>query len=508
MAPSVDQPSAEEPGRTPAHKVRTRAEAKPRLEALETRCLMSGSHGSIDRFFVQSHELPAVAGAYDRIARHVRGHRHAIDKMAQVAKAKAGSSETDNDAGVERSAKRALAAFLGNPDPQLGKYVIVKESKTAHHTLATAQDLPDLPFFGVVATIGGDNTIDFYRLTLEENVSRLDFGLVFKNASSIDTLELEVFNGAGQLLGEWSSTSGSSSLILAQVGAQPAGSTFYLGIANSSGASASSAAVGYQLWVFRQAESQQPTAASVETSAPTPTASSAVSSGPHVPVAALVGTAPALGTAQLGTALQGVIVGGSTVAAAVGSPAILTGRPSVEALSRHESDQSAERALVVVVERDLGERNLTGPDIEQPDAAKAASRSGTKQDSDNLVAMDGPSGFALLGAVAIGHRRRTQAVLRLDLAAPEAPEQPAQPGPAGVTLPVAILAGNVEQALAEDDSRGAWVGLPRSLFSGLGLAVVLTLNAALSQPLAGFDFLATRFDSTRRKVLRGRLKAR
>ena len=35
----------------------------------------------------------------------------------------------------------------------------------------------------------------------------------------------------------------------------------------------------------------------------------------------------------------------------------------------------------------------------------------------------------------------------------------------------------------------SWGGFPLSAFSGLGVATVLTLNAVLSQPIAGYDFL-------------------
>ena len=36
---------------------------------------------------------------------------------------------------------------------------------------------------------------------------------------------------------------------------------------------------------------------------------------------------------------------------------------------------------------------------------------------------------------------------------------------------------------------------PVSVFSGLGLATVFTLNAVLSQPISGFDYLPSRLDA-------------
>jgi hypothetical protein len=53
-----------------------------------------------------------------------------------------------------------------------------------------------------------------------------------------------------------------------------------------------------------------------------------------------------------------------------------------------------------------------------------------------------------------------------------------------------------------------WGRLPVSVFSGLGVATVFTLNAVLSQPMAGFDYLTSRLDadgeprSNRRERLR------
>ena len=46
----------------------------------------------------------------------------------------------------------------------------------------------------------------------------------------------------------------------------------------------------------------------------------------------------------------------------------------------------------------------------------------------------------------------------------------------------------------------AWGGFPVSVFSGLGVATVLTLNAVLSQPIAGYDYLTA-------KLYRSRIRA-
>ena len=40
--------------------------------------------------------------------------------------------------------------------------------------------------------------------------------------------------------------------------------------------------------------------------------------------------------------------------------------------------------------------------------------------------------------------------------------------------------------------------VPVSVFSGFGLAMVFTLNAVFSQPIAGFDYLPSRLDAESR----------
>ena len=55
-------------------------------------------------------------------------------------------------------------------------------SSTPHHTIASAQVLPDLPYFGVVGTLGAGDEIDLYQLTLDSIPERLDFGLVMQGS--------------------------------------------------------------------------------------------------------------------------------------------------------------------------------------------------------------------------------------------------------------------------------------------------------------------------------------
>jgi len=325
-------------------------------------------------------------------------------------------------------------------------------------------------------------------------------------------MEFQIFDGAGQLLGEWTSGGQGASILLAQLGPQATGSTLYLGIStgNQGGLAASSAGVSYQLWVSRQSATDQ-SGGFPQDSATVPTATpSPLLAGVLTPLAAL-GTAPARGLPEASAAGPTNSPGLLAVAMAVGPPAIRTGRPAVEALSSGDSDRLAERDFDAVLDQDFGEQTLAASAIEQRKASDPGSNSEPEPDAGALVAMNGPGGFALWGAVAMGHRRRTRAATAAgaDLTATPPAEEPAPGVAAEGIAPSANIVVAEEQALVEDRSIRArlWDGLPNSLFSGLGLAIAFTLNAALSQPFAGFDYLASRFDSKRGKLRPSRRKA-
>jgi hypothetical protein len=78
------------------------------------------------------------------------------------------------------------------------------------------------------------------------------------------------------------------------------------------------------------------------------------------------------------------------------------------------------------------------------------------------------------------------------------------------------IAGAIELSLvAVEDSDNAtrplvsgWKDLRGPAFSLLGLATVFTLNALLSQPIAGFDYLSSRFDQSGNRSGSNRGKSR
>jgi hypothetical protein len=117
---------------------------------------------------------------------------------------------------------------------------------------------------------------------------------------------------------------------------------------------------------------------------------------------------------------------------------------------------------------------------------------------DPLVVIHGPGGFPLMGAIAIGHRHRQRATGVVDFASPSAigerdPQIATELAERWVPASSEIVVTDGSDAPESRRRPGRrWEALPVSIFSGLGLATVFTLNAVLSQPIAGFDFLAAR----------------
>ncbi len=513
MASSVDQQSAEKPGRYPACKVRPTTRAKPRLEVLETRCLLSGSRAAIGLYGLTAHAIRTPSPPSQRIAGHATRSSASIPVAPRALSVSepAAPSGYDNSSPGTPGSTRFQPSSVGIPGLTGASYTVVLETKAPHHTVATAQVLPDLSFFGVVGTLSTSDTIDLYRLTLNEKAEELNFGLAFQSDGSFVPIDFQIFNGTGQLLGEWSSGDAGASALVAQLGPQAAGSTFYLGIStgNQGALAASSAGVNYQLWVSRESATDQ-SAASPQDSPTVPTASaSASSAGALTPLAAM-GTAPARGLPAATATAPPDSSGGTAIAVAVGSPAMQTGRPSVEASSSGDSDLLAQRDVAAATDQGMDEQRLSAA-IETRQASDPGSRLESNPDADALVAMNGPGGFALLGAVALGHRPTNRAPIatEADVAASQPAQVPALEIAAGDIAPTSNMVLTAEKTSIEEGSIGArlWDRLPDSLFSGLGLAFAFTLNATLSQPFAGFDFIASRFDAIRGNRRRRKGKA-
>jgi hypothetical protein len=153
---------------------------------------------------------------------------------------------------------------------------------------------------------------------------------------------------------------------------------------------------------------------------------------------------------------------------------------------------------------------MPGTDPEDAAPSRAEAREG--EDPRALVAVRGPGGFPLLGAPAIGNWRRTSTAVA---AVPAEPASPDRDDPsAGDRLAARDLAaqaagpdrpGDGETAADADATRpGSWARSRVTLSFGLSMATALTLNVVLSDPVAGFDYLATRLDRDARKLGRTR----
>jgi hypothetical protein len=527
MESSVDQQSADLPGRVTADKVRPSTRAIPRIELLETRCLMSRWQPSIDAYHGPSRAISATARATERIALPARAHNVTIQGAPRGGTVSDGSSRSENDdsSNGATGSTPISPSSLGLSDFPEGSYALVLETKAPHHTRSTAQVLPDLPFFGVVGTISTSDTTDFYRLSLNEWVEDLYTGLTFQSNGASAPIDFQIFNGAGQLLAEWSSGGQGASVILAELGPQTAGSTLYLGVSvgNSGAGTVSSAGIGYQLWVGRETDTSPSAGAVQESPILSSGTFSSLPAGALTPLAAL-GTASSGGSPQ-STALQLAVSAVGSPVAAAWPPTMRAGRSSVEALSRGESERSTESDFDLVT-KGGGERNVANSELQHRTSSDLTSQATPEPVAGALVAMNGPGGFALLEPAAIGHRRRPRdpAATAAGLVTTLPANEPAlgvfalqSPGvferpSAGVFARQAVsneaLLVAVEQGLAEEYSPRARLrsGMPASVFSALGLAVAFTLNAALSQPFAGFDYLASRFDWKRGKL--GRLRGR
>jgi hypothetical protein len=202
------------------------------------------------------------------------------------------------------------------------------------------------------------------------------------------------------------------------------------------------------------------------------------------------------------------------VRVAVGSPAMRSARPSEGLLADGDPAPAVASDFNAVVNKEWDERSLTGPTSRPADEAEPAQRSHREQGPDALVVIHGPGGFPLLGAVAIG-RRWSHPARDVDVGDFATPadlghgDRPDAVGLAGQGL-LACGDGSLTAEVPAAQSRtlrgrpsdraptvreASWRGFPVSVFSALGVATVFTLNAVLSQPIAGFDYLTARLDS-------------
>jgi hypothetical protein len=470
--------------------VRAQAWVNLRLEILETRCLMSGWDASVNDP-AHSHQLS------DETTRQSE-YQPVVGAQANVGSSLA-TGDQRSDEGTTGSTGSTTTASTGQ-SPAQAPYVVVAETTSPHHTLQTAQNLPDLSYFGVVGTIGSRDRADLYRLNLATGAARLDFSLASSELGQAVPLQFELFDGSGRALGAWTST-GQANDLHVELSNLPGGTTIYLGVTagSASGGGASGQAIDYQLWVDHEAG---PGAASATATALTAETATGIMPVTGSAMGSATGQGSAPPPAVDGQANPGAAQGLANAAlVAVGSASVRSARPSGGLLSDVDPTPPPARDFNAAVNKDWDGRSSslrTSGDVIE---ARPALQSAKENEPDALVVVNGPGGFPLVGAVAIGHRRRATATDVGDFATSQAIGEPSTEPNQGIDA--RILVARSDNQPAEANERAFFQAMstrdlaeyPVSVYSGLGLAMAFTLNAVFSQPIAGFDYLPSRHDA-------------
>jgi hypothetical protein len=163
-------------------------------------------------------------------------------------------------------------------------------------------------------------------------------------------------------------------------------------------------------------------------------------------------------------------------------------------LAGGDATQPALRQLSVTLNLAAGDRSSQPFEREPAAATGSKTEPGEGDDSRELAAIRGPGGFPLLEATALGDWRRTPR--------PVLVASGEEPAPATTPSPPVAAAANVSTNVEEDTVAAAtaprvslWGQSRVTLSFGLSIATFLTLNVILSDPVAGFDYLATCLDS-------------
>ena len=468
---------------------------------LETRCLLSGwppkVGPDIDR-------PPAVERPASDVARipndglKVRDAQPTESGKLSPAHPPSASQDLDtNYVGDSTGSPDVTPGLAGLPQ---ANYVIVPESSKPHHTIASAQVLPDLPYFGVVGTLGAGDEIDLYQLALDSISERLDFGLVMQGSGGSVPATFQILDGSGQVLGTWKLESPGNSSIQVDIEKLSPGSTLYLGVSagNSSTPVGAFGTVDYQLWVARQ-PALLLTSSSIGNSTQ-PALALSVLSPLLIPLAAL-GLSSPQGVSAAALTAPGTV--SATASATVGSLAIRSAGASRGLLSNDEPAPLAVQGPGTSAPQEVAAGSLARPESEREGEPRPGEPAVAGRDPEASVVVISTGGFPLMGATAVGYWRwrgtAPEAVPEMTASALEARSEGVEStGDPDLDGRPAVLLAEGEVIAKEQAVRlRAWGGFPVSVFSGLGVAIVWTLNAVLSQPIAGYDYLTARLYRSR-----------
>jgi hypothetical protein len=481
-----------------------------RLEQLETRCLLSGWRPRL-RFDIDG--PPAMERPASDVARTpnhgltVRDAQPTESGKPSPAQSPSASHDLDTDY-VEHS--------TGSPDVTPGpaglpqaNYVIVHASSTPHHAIDSAQVLPDRPYFGVIGALGSGDEIDLYQLTLNSSPGRLDFGLVIEGSGGSVPATFQILDGSGQVLGTWKLESPGNSSIQVDLERLGPGSTLYLGVSagSSSTPGGASGTVNYQLWVAHQPALLLTSSSIGNSTQPVLTVLSPL----LIPLAAL-GLSSSQGVSAAALTAPGTI--SITASVTVGSLAIRSAGASRGLLSNDEPAPFAVQGPGTSAPQEVAAGSLARPESEREGEPRPGEPAVAGRDPEASVVVISTGGFPLMGATAVGYWRwrgtDPEAVPEWRGTDPEAVPEMTAPvlearfegvestGDPDLDGRPAVLLAEGEVIAKEQAVRlRAWGRLPVSVFSGLGVATVWTLNAVLSQPIAGYDYLTARLYRSR-----------
>jgi len=463
---------------------------------LETRCLLSGWHPKAGPVIDRPPAVELLASAVATIPNDgpkVRNPQPTESGNLSPSQSTSASPDLDSDYDGDSTASTDLTPGLAGL-PQRN-YVIIPEISWPHDTIASAQVLPDLPYFGVVGSLGAGEGIDLYQLALNSVSDRLDFGVEIQGRGGSVPATFEILDGTGQVLGTWQLESPGNSSIQVGLERLNPGYTLYLGISagNSSTPGGTFGTADYQLWVADQPVLHS-TSSSIGTSAQ-PVLALTVLPPVLIPLATLGLSSPQSATAAAPNAQQS---GSAAASVTVGSLAIRSAGASRGLLSNDESAPVAMQGPGTSAPQEVAAGSLARPESEHGGEPRPGEPAVAGRDPEASVALISTGGFRLMGATAVGYWRERGPDHEIvpEMRAPalnarsEAVESTGDPNLDG--RPTVLLAEGEVIGKERGVRLRAWSGFRVSVFSGLGVAAVWTLNAVLSQPIAGYDYLTAR----------------
>lgn len=494
-------------GRVAAQGGRASAMVRPRFEALETRCLMSGTPAAFGPSWHPAPVWSPPAAIVSHAGTHVLPASPAAVSSSQavlpIQLAARNQGGTIASAGTETVTDFGQASV--GTDADGNTYIIVPETPTPHRTFATAQVLPDDPYFGVIGTIGGGEPIDLYKLTVNAATAGFQFELVSSPSASASPARFWLFDGSGRVMGEWSSSTGpSGSLITFALDNSFSGSSLFLGVSpgSSNGQAGSTTPLGYQLWVERFSAPID-LAAATGAGAILPSIASTLFVGALVgPLSSLTAASARGDSSALSTSTPSANDLTTGFRVSVGSMPTRSAQPAGGLMSEGE-DSSVRNVAAAAVDREPTDALLATSVQSHRTDLDPSSKPGGSENEAGLIALRGPGGFPLLGADAIGGWRGNSNARVASWAgdhtqqpeestSAETPVSPEIPFAANESLPLADRLAGTD---AETGTRRSRDWLWGTLSSGLGTVTLLTLNALFSNPIAGYDVLPSRLDA-------------